>query len=996
MVGTYSLRTAFAGLAVFAMLPPSGAFAQTSKRPLTHQDYDSWRTISGHQLSRDGKWLAYGYMPQDGDGDLIVRELSSTREYRIPAGALPPPPVVIPGEANPEAEPPRRNLTIRFTADGLFAVSSFFPSKADTEKARRERRPADQMPKGGVVIVKLQDGTATRLADIKAFQVPEKGTGAWVVMHKEAPPAAAAATRSPSAGGDSDGVDQPRRGGGAAGGGGRAPQFGTDLILRNLAAGESSDRLMANVTEFSFSRDGKMVVYAVGSRKEEENGVFAVSPGDTAAAQAISAGKGRFSRLAWDREQAQLAFLSSKDDTSGNSRMPKFGVYLWARGGASSEPKLAVPNLAAGMPAGMSIVDRGSLGFSRDGRKLYVGVGKPSAETNPSAPTTDDKVTMDLWHWRDDMVQPMQRIRANTERARTYRGVYHIAEQKFVQVANDNTPDLSFSDNGALAIGGDTHVYRRMVDYDGSYADYFAIDTTTGARKLLARKLRGGFGGGGGGFGGGPMQWAPDGRHALYFDGGNWHFASLADGSSRNATEQLGVAFADELDDTPDPASQYGSAGWSKDSKSAFVYDRFDVWQVFADGTTPARNLTNGRGRREKIQFRIQRIDPIDADDEERGLDISKPLTLRAVSEESRATGFFRLSGNTVEQLIWGPKSYTFAGRAREADVALLTASRFDEFPDLHATNSSFAAPRKVTNGGAQLEPLRWGSAELVRYRNVDGVPLQGVLFKPANFDPAKRYPMIVYIYEKLSQTLHNFVNPAPGTSINIAYYVSNGYLVYTPDIVYTKGFPGQSALKCVLPAIDAVVAKGFVQESAIGIQGHSWGGYQIAYMVTQTNRFRAAEAGAPVGNMTSAYSGIRWGSGMPRQFQYEQTQSRIGHPLYTNPQRYIENSPVFYVERVKTPLLILHNDQDDAVPWYQGIELYLALRRNDKEAYLMNYNGEFHGLRRRHNQKDWTVRMQQYFDHHLKDAVKPEWMEKGVPFLDREVEKERLQKATQ
>jgi dipeptidyl aminopeptidase/acylaminoacyl peptidase len=206
---------------------------------------------------------------------------------------------------------------------------------------------------------------------------------------------------------------------------------------------------------------------------------------------------------------------------------------------------------------------------------------------------------------------------------------------------------------------------------------------------------------------------------------------------------------------------------------------------------------------------------------------------------------------------------------------------------------------------------------------------------------------------------------------------------------VYTLGYPGQSALKCVLPAIDAVVEKGFVDEAAIGIQGHSWGGYQIAYMVTQTNRFKAAEAGAPVGNMTSAYSGIRWGSGMPRQFQYEQTQSRIGLPLFKNPHRFIENSPVFYADRVNTPLLIVHNDQDDAVPWYQGIELFLALRRNEKEAYLMNYNGEFHGLRRRHNQKDWTVRMQQFFDHHLKGAPKPAWMDKGVPFLEREDEKE-------
>ncbi|MCL4844569.1 MAG: prolyl oligopeptidase family serine peptidase, partial [Bryobacteraceae bacterium] len=148
------------------------------------------------------------------------------------------------------------------------------------------------------------------------------------------------------------------------------------------------------------------------------------------------------------------------------------------------------------------------------------------------------------------------------------------------------------------------------------------------------------------------------------------------------------------------------------------------------------------------------------------------------------------------------------------------------------------------------------------------------------------------------------------------------------------------------------------------------------------------------VGNMTSAYSGIRWGSGMPRQFQYEKTQSRIGLPLIDAPLKYLENSPIFHANRVKTPLLMVHNDQDDAVPWYQGIEIYLALRRLDKEVYLLNYNGEFHGLRRRQNQKDWTIRMQQFFDHHLKDAPKPEWMERGVPFIERDEEKERFLKS--
>ena len=976
---------------VSALVLVAGAllFAQSAgKRPLTHKDFDSWRSISGQQVSRDGRWLAYAYMPQEGDGDLIVRDLVSGKEYRENAGALPPPPVQNPAEVNPEAEPPRRTLVIRFTSDNQFVIASTFPTKTESEQAKKDRRTAQN----GALVIRLSDGVVTRVASVKNFQVPDKG-GSWVAFLKEAKPeerrpdAAKPEASKPAA----DDEDQGRgRGGAAAATGASAngprPEFGTDLVIRDLAKGETSDRTLANVVEFLFARDGKTLVYAVGSRKADENGVYSIASGAEGAPAALLAGKGKFIKLAWDREQTQMAFLSSKDDP--DSKSPKFKVYRWERSGSAAVE--TVRGDTAGFPSALVVSDKGTLAFSRDGKKLYIGAGRPAppeAQPNAAGPS-EDKVLMDLWRWNDDVVQPMQKIRANQERSRTYRGVYHIAEKRYVQLGSDALPNVAMTDDGKQAIGSDDRAYRRMVDYDGNYADQYWIDAMTGERKLIAKKMRSS------GFGGGAMQWSPDGNYALFYADGNWNLFSPKWNEPKNLTQHLNASFADEEDDTPDPPMSYGTAGWAKDSKSAIVYDRYDVWQLFADGRAPV-NLTAGAGRRDKIAYRVQRIDPIEEGDEERGLDLSKPLTLRGAAEETRDTGFFRLRpGSTnIERMLWGPRNYAFAGRAKDADTLLITASRFNEFPDLHATNSAFANPRKVTDGGAQLAKFVWGTAETVRFRNTDGVQLKGTLYKPENFDASKKYPMIVYIYERLSQTIHAFTNPQPGTSINIPYYVSNGYLVLTPDIVYTTGFPGQSALKCVLPAIDAVVEKGFVNESAIGIQGHSWGGYQIAYMVTQTNRFKAAEAGAPVGNMTSAYSGIRWGSGMPRQFQYEQTQSRIGVPLYKNPQRYIENSPIFYADRVKTPLLILHNDQDDAVPWYQGIELFLALRRNDKEAYLLSYNGEFHGLRRRHNQKDYTVRMQQFFDHFLKGAPAPEWMEKGVPYLDRETEKDTFRK---
>jgi dipeptidyl aminopeptidase/acylaminoacyl peptidase len=387
----------------------------------------------------------------------------------------------------------------------------------------------------------------------------------------------------------------------------------------------------------------------------------------------------------------------------------------------------------------------------------------------------------------------------------------------------------------------------------------------------------------------------------------------------------------------------------------------------------------------------------MDRDDRDsRWIDPAKPLLLRAEDKDRRDSGFFstRLEAKAdPERLLIAPRNYSSPVQAKNADVLLFSGQTFREYPDLLVSDSSFATVNKVSDANPQMSQFLWGSAELVRYRNADGVPLKALLFKPADFDPTKKYPMLVYIYERLSQGLHQFQEPRPSHNIIPSVYASNGYVILEPDIAYTVGQPGQSALKCVLPAIDSVVAQGFVNEKAIGIQGHSWGGYQIAYMVTQTNRFKAAAAGAPVSNMISAYDGIRWGPGIPRQFQYEKTQSRIGATLWQAPLRFIENSPIFMADRVRTPLLMLHNDADDAVPWYQGIEYYLALRRLGKEVYMFTYNGEPHGLRRRPDQKDYTVRLQQFFDYYLKGAAEPEWMVKGIPYLNRDQEKAKTWK---
>ena len=949
------------------------ATTPAGKRPLTHQDYDSWRSILASQVSRDGKFVAYAYVPQDGDGEIVARNIATGVDWRAPRGYRPPvPPPDDPGTNVAEFQAEQaRLLRPVFTADSRFLIFQTEPTKAEITKAKKEKKKPEDMPKNGLGIMDLSNGTVTRVERVKSFRVPEDGFGyfAYLLEPKTPEPGAKEPGTEPSAVAPGRFTESaPSRSPAARG---KKKEYGTDLILRNTATG--TERTFNDALDFTISKDAKTLVYTVSSKKEDTNGVYAVTTETDAPPVALLTGKGKYQKLTWDEDNTQLAFTSDKDDA--DAKQPKFRVYHWNRKDPQATEVVSIAS--PGFRKEMIVSERANLSFSLDGSHLFLGTAPPpDPEKNADEEIpADEKVLVDLWHWKDDYVQTIQRVRAEQDRNRSYRAVYDLKSKKFVQLSDESMENVSPSNDGSYAIGTDNRKYRAMSDYDPGFSDYYLIDTFDGSRKPISMKQRG------------TVSISPNAKYALYYDGKDWNSYSVADGTATNLTKNITVRFFNEENDTPQTPNSYGIAGWTKDDKDVLIYDRYDIWQVAPDGSR-AKNLTDGVGRKNLTTLRYIRLDP-----KERWIDPDKPMLLEAVNEETRDSGFYRDKVNSdavPQKLLMAAKDFGNPTKAKDADVLIMTASRFDQFPDVWVTNSTFREMKRVSSGDTQRAAFNWGTAELVSFKNIDGVPLKGVLLKPDNFDSRKKYPMVVYIYERLSQGLHQFRNPGPGTSINPTYYVSNGYLVYMPDIVYTIGYPGQSAMKCVLPGIQAVVDKGFVNEKAIGIQGHSWGGYQIAYMVTQTNRFRAAAPGALVANMTSAYSGIRWGTGLPRQFQYERSQSRIGGSLWEYPLRFLENSPIFRADRVETPLLMIHNDEDDAVPWYQGIEYFLALRRLGKEAYMFSYNGEKHGLRKRINQKDYTRRLQEFFDHFLKGAPAPEWMEKGIPFLQREKEKEK------
>jgi len=487
---------------------------------------------------------------------------------------------------------------------------------------------------------------------------------------------------------------------------------------------------------------------------------------------------------------------------------------------------------------------------------------------------------------------------------------------------------------------------------------------------------------------------SPDSKFLVWYNNADKQIYSYEIATEKivSLTKGIDVSFANELDDTPQMASPYGSGGWAAEDKAIYLYDRYDVWQIDPKGLTPAINLTEGLGRKNNFTFRIVRLDNVLLPPGTPGIKMEpiKPketIYFSVFDNNTKNNGYYykEMGKRKPEMKSWivEPVTFVYLNKAKTGPVITYVKHNFTNSPDVWVTKDNFKTQTKVTDINPQQRDYNWGTSELVRWKSATGLDVDGILYKPEDFDPNKKYPMIVYFYERTSDMLHFYRAPAPSRStINITYFTSNGYLVFLPDIYYEIGYPGKSALDCIVPGVKMLCENPWVDSENVAIQGQSWGGYQVAYMVTRPDLFKwkAAGAGAPVANMTSAYGGIRWGSGMVRQFQYEHTQSRLGKTLWEGFDLYIENSPLFFADKVETPLLIMHNDEDDAVPWYQGIEYFTALRRLGKPVWMLQYNKEKHNLVSRVNAKDLSIRLSQFFDHYLKGAPMPVWMKTGVP----------------
>lgn len=944
------LALALAAVPAAAQTAGSSAAPQSSsgKQALQIADFDQWNSIRGETLSPDGKWVAYSLQPQAGDGELVVHATSGDTEYRQPQGFTGRPQLKVGAARGDNFMAPRP----RFSADSRYVLFLVEPPRTEVERAWREKKKPAEQPKASLAIMSLADGRVTVIPRVKSFKLAEDA-GRYVAYQLEADSAREAqAQRAPGR------AAAEGQGGASA----RKKPTGSTLVLRDLSTG--AETRIEDVASYALDERGKWLGYAVTSAETERDGAFVRSL-ETGAVRPLLSGPGDYKALAFDKAGTQAAFVSDRDEF-GKADVPRYALYAASLADGSARRLVG----AADAGPGLVVSDHATPEFTDDGRVLRFGVAPTPREPVPTD-SLWDKAVFDLWSYRDARLQPQQKVDARDDRTSSFLAVYQLGSNRYVRIGSDTFPQAELSEDGRVAMIRTRLPYAIEATWGEGGQDVYAVDATTGERKLVAHEIT--F----------EPELSPEGRYVLYFDQEKWFAYDVASGKTVDLTAKMpGVGFAEETWDRPSERGPWGVGGWTKDDASVLLYDRYDVWEVDPSGQRAPRVLTDSLGRKYHLVFRVVKLD-----DEHDWLDPKEPLLLSATDEETKAAGFWRdrLGATSPPQkLVMADKRFGRPLEAENADVLLWTESTVSEFPNLWASDEDFQHARKLSDANPQQSRYNWATVELVHWRSDDGTMLKGLLYKPEDFDASKKYPMLVYYYESLSQNRYAYVPPSGRNVINPLVYASDGYLVFEPDIHYETGHPGQSALRSVVPGVQMLIDRGYVDPNAVGLQGHSWGGYQTAYIITQTPMFKAAMAGAPVSNMTSAYGGIRWGSGNSRESQYEHGQSRIGGSLWEKPLLYLENSPLFSVERIQTPLLIMHNDGDGAVPWYQGIELFMAMRRLKKEVYLIDYNGEEHNPTKRANQLDIARRMKEFFDYHLRGAPEPEWMKDGIPYRDK------------
>ncbi len=930
-----------------------------NKKPLDHTVYDSWQHVGEKAISNDGNWIAYVVEVQEGDAVLYIRAADGRYSKTI-----------------------ERGHSIYISDDSRFLICRIKPTYAQTREARIKKKK--EMPLDSLAILELGKDSVYTVANLKSFRAPQK-SNQWVAWLLEKPGKDTLTGNRPDSGlaARLDSMRKASEEGNPEQARGRKkltnppaitpdgeglpekdttspPPPGNELVIYNYRL--KTEIRLPQVKEYVWSENGNILLIESQSPAQK---IISIYRSVEDRFDTISNGGSDFKNFAIDPSGSRIAFVAERDSSEQSLR--KFYKLWYWQNGQDTATLLADKN-TWGMPVGWGISEHAVVRFSQSGKRLFAGTAPIPALKDTSIPEID-RVKVDIWSYKDDLLQTMQLANLDKERKRSYVALVHTDTRQFVQLADPAVPELvvSADGDGDLVLGISDVEHRGAIQWKGSsLKDLYAINPTTGARTMVKKELNG------------QASLSAGANFIAWYDRKAKHYFTWREGVTRNITSGIPAKLYAEEFDMPDEPYPYGIMGWTAGDLSVLVYDRFDIWEVDPLNVIPPANVTV-TGRKNKVRYRYVKTDP-----EETAITPVQDLVLKTFNETNKQAGFAtaRLSEKQEPRMIFSG-GYALNGallKAKSAPIFAYTKESYIQSPDLYL-NTEWRSETKLTDLNPQQKQYNWGTAALFSWKAYNGKQATGIVYKPEDFDPKKKYPVICYFYEKLSDGLYNYVPPAPTPSrLNISFFVSRGYIVLVPDIAYTIGHPGKSAYDYVVSGARALARNAWADSTRMGLQGQSWGGYQTAHIITRTPLFKAAWAGAPVSNMTSAYGGIRWQTGMSRQFQYEHTQSRIGATLWEKPALYIENSPLFHVPKITTPLVMMHNDNDGAVPWYQGIELFTAMRRLNKPVWMLNYNGEAHNLVERKNRKDIQVRQQQFFDWLLKGDRPAEWLRDGVP----------------
>jgi dienelactone hydrolase len=874
-------------------------------------------------LSPDGKWLAYGINRTNGDNELRVTAIGDGATKAIAFGAQP-----------------------AFSADSRWLAVSAGYSETQQEKMRKDKKPVRRK----LSLVKLSSTEVTTIDGVESFAF--SADGHHLLMRRYAPEKAPGRPEgdTPAAGVDPE--DTP----------------GVTVVVRDLMSGR--DTTFGNVGEFAWQTKGRLLALAMAAEDRTGNGVQLFDPA-SGTLRVLDSASARYLGLTWRKDADDLVVLRSRQDEKKDGL--NYAVVAWTGVGTSAEKRHEYdPGSDAKLGSARRLVAFRRPAWSDDGNAVFVGIApwtdKPAKKEKDA--DAADPPTVDVWHPRDVDVMPKQKVGVGRDRQRSVLAAWPLGAASPVVLGQDYYEQVTplKAKNLAYAVSWTSSALDRSWGKFGTAA-ISLIDITTGARVQVADRVDDRF-----------VRASPDGKYILFYVDGQYSTIDTARKSVVNLTRNIQTSFADrESDSTDVQRPWFGIAGWTTGDRDVLVYDRFDVWQIAADGSKATR-LTDGAA--EQVAYRVVDLDP-----QQDAIDRAQPLYLEMSGVWTKKSGIARLAsaGVSPEKLVWLDKSVTRLAKAKDADVYHYVVQSFEDSPDAFVAGADLKSAKQVTATNPFQSKYAWGRAELVEFKSEKGQRLQGVLRYPAGYEAGKKYPMIVYVYEKRSDTLHSYSAPSEREYYNVASFTSAGYFEFEPDIVFRPREPGLSVLECVRPSVAAVVQKGVVDPKRVGMIGHSWGGFDTAYLATHSDIMAAAVAGAPITNLISNYGSHHFSSGIAETDHIETGQQRMQVPVWEDVAAYTRNSAVFGVSTMTTPLLIEVGDADGTVFWHQGVELYNAARRAKKDVVLLVYGGEDHGLRQKANQVDYHQRIMQWFGHYLKGEPAQPWITTGVSFLDKD-----------